>query len=33
MIAFAGSNLMKFAPVLGDRLARTVLAEDGVTPT
>jgi hypothetical protein len=21
---------MKFAPVLGDRLARTVLAEDGV---
>ena len=32
VIAFAGSNLMKFAPVLGDRLARTVLAEDGVHP-
>lgn len=30
VVAFAGSNLMKFAPVLGDRLARTVLAEDGV---
>jgi glycine/D-amino acid oxidase-like deaminating enzyme len=30
VIAFTGSNLMKFAPVLGDRLARTVLAEDGV---
>ena len=30
VIAFSGSNLMKFAPVLGDRLARTVLAEEGV---
>jgi len=32
VIAFTGSNLMKFAPVLGERLARTVLAEDGVDP-
>jgi len=32
VIAFAGGNLMKFAPVVGDRLARTVLAEDGVHP-
>ena len=30
VVAFAGSNLMKFAPVLGDPLARTVLAEDDV---
>ncbi len=30
VIAFTGSNLMKVAPVLGDRLARTVRAEDGV---
>ena len=28
-VAFCGSNLMKFGPVLGDRLARTVLS-DGV---
>ena len=32
VVAFGGSNLMKFAPVLGDRLARTVLAEDEVHP-
>ena len=32
VIAFTGGNLMKFAPVLGDRLARTALAEDGVHP-
>jgi hypothetical protein len=30
VVALGGSNLMKFAPVLGDRLARTVLAEDEV---
>ncbi len=29
VVAFCGSNLMKFGPVLGDRLARTVLS-DGV---
>jgi glycine/D-amino acid oxidase-like deaminating enzyme len=27
-IAFTGANLMKFGPVLGDRLARTALGED-----
>ncbi len=27
-IAFAGANLMKFGPVLGDRLARTALGDD-----
>jgi hypothetical protein len=32
VVAFSGSNLMKFGPLLGDRLARTVLAEDGVHP-
>lgn len=32
VVAFGGSNLMKFAPVLGDRLARTVLADDEVHP-
>jgi glycine/D-amino acid oxidase-like deaminating enzyme len=30
-IAFTGANLMKFGPVLGDRLARTALG-DGVDP-
>ncbi len=30
VVAFTGGNLMKFGPLLGDRLARTVLAEDGV---
>jgi glycine/D-amino acid oxidase-like deaminating enzyme len=30
-VAFMGANLMKFGPVLGDRLARTAL-EDGIHP-
>jgi len=28
VLAFMGANLMKFGPVLGDRLARSVLAGD-----
>jgi sarcosine oxidase len=31
VVAFTGANLMKFGPVLGDRLARTVLSE-GIAP-
>jgi sarcosine oxidase len=27
VVAFTGANLMKFGPLLGDRLARTVLSE------
>jgi sarcosine oxidase len=29
VVAFTGSNLMKFGPVIGDRLARTLLDTDG----
>jgi glycine/D-amino acid oxidase-like deaminating enzyme len=32
VVAFCGSNLMKFAPLLGDRLARTVRHEAEVHP-
>ncbi|MGX6449498.1 hypothetical protein ACVU7I_15745, partial [Patulibacter sp. S7RM1-6] len=32
VVAFTGSNLMKFGPLLGDRLARTLLEEDDVHP-
>jgi len=32
VIAFAGSNLMKFGPLVGDRLAQTVLDRDDVHP-
>lgn len=32
VVAFCGSNLMKFAPLLGDRLARTVRDEGEVHP-
>ena len=28
VVAFTGANLMKFGPVLGDRLARTVLSDE-----
>jgi sarcosine oxidase len=31
-IAFMGGNLMKFGPLLGERLARMALGEDGFEP-
>jgi hypothetical protein len=30
VIAFMGGNLMKFGPLIGERLARTALGEDGL---
>jgi sarcosine oxidase len=32
VIALGASNVMKFGPLIGDRLARTALADDGVHP-
>ena len=32
VIALGASNAMKFAPLIGDRLARTALEDDGVHP-
>lgn len=32
VIALGAANAMKFGPLLGDRLARTALADDGVHP-
>jgi glycine/D-amino acid oxidase-like deaminating enzyme len=32
VVAFTGSNLMKFGPLLGDRLARTVRDDAGIHP-
>jgi glycine/D-amino acid oxidase-like deaminating enzyme len=32
VVAFTGGNLMKFGPLIGDRLARTVRDPDGVHP-